>query len=236
MQYLSQHDINVLGERIFSVYKRLPSLRDQPVERVEPEKLAQELCGLRIGYYHLSQYKSVLGVTSVACTGICVADDAWNVIVYPLDGRTILIEKSLREDVDSRGRFHFTLAHEVAHQVLDRLYPSKHPYIAARIHYSLAHQKQKYPVRDWTEWQANALASVLLMPAELVMNALTQYDLMGGVKRLNRVFSPREYEKFCLVADTLEVSRQALSIRLKQLGLLGECYLDNPYRLADVEV
>ena len=56
------------------------------------------------------------------------------------------------------------------------------------------------------------------------------------IKKLNKVFFPREYEKFCQVAETLGVSKQALSIRLTQLGMLGESYLDDPFRLVDVEV
>lgn len=236
MAFLSRQDIENIGARVFADYKRLPRFQGQYVQKVEPEILAKELCALDIGYFHLSRHGTVLGLTSSEPTSIRGADDAWNIFEYPLDGKTILIEKSLREDVDKQGRFHFTLAHEVAHQVLDRLYPRRHRGIAARIHYSMADQKQEYPIRDWAEWQANALASTLLMPLELVMDSLSQVDLMGGIKRLNKVFFPQEYEKFCQVAETLEVSKQALSIRLTQLGMLGESDLDNPYRLVDVEV
>ena len=74
------------------------------------------------------------------------------------------------------------------------------------------------------------------MPTELVMAALLRYDLAGGIKKLNKVFFPREYERFCQVSDTLEVSKQALALRLKRMGLLQENYLDDPYRLVNVEV
>lgn len=38
------------------------------------------------------------------------------------------------------------------------------------------------------------------------------------------------------MSEILGSSQKALAIRMKQLGLIGEDYLDNPYRLIDVEV
>lgn len=39
------------------------------------------------------------------------------------DGKTILIERDLIEDVENTGRRNFTITHEVSHQVLKMLYP-----------------------------------------------------------------------------------------------------------------
>lgn len=236
MAYLSRNDIEKLGERVFADYKQIPCYRGQRIQRVDPESLAKALCGLTVDHYHLSRSGAVLGLTSTSQVGTWVMDDDGNRLLYPLDGRTILIESDLREREDQRGRYHFTVAHEVSHQILDRLYPEHSGGMAARIHYSMAMTHPAYPVTDWAEWQANALASSILMPAELVMDALLRFDLTGGIRILNKVFFPREYERFCQVADTLEVSKQALALRLKHLGLLRENYLDDPYRLLNVEV
>lgn len=51
---------------------------------------------------------------------------------------------------------------------------------------------------------------------------------------LNKVYCPAVYERFADMATFLGVSKKALSIRLRQLGLLEKDYLDNPYALTDI--
>ena len=52
---------------------------------------------------------------------------------------------------------------------------------------------------------------------------------------LNRVFAPKEYRAFAIVAENMGVSKAALSIRMKQLGLLGRDDLKDPYALVRIE-
>lgn len=235
MPYLSRTDLETLGERVFSDYKSTSEIQSSHIQRVDPEVLAQKLCGLKIEYCHLSRSGAVLGLTSTSVVGVRVMDAQKNPYVYHLDGQTILIEKNLKDNGEQRGRYHFTLAHETAHQILDRLYP-EHGGCAARVHYSKESSRPVYPIMDWNEWQANTLASSLLMPAEVVFNALCQFDLARGIKTLNKAFFPEVYVRFCQMAQFLGVSKQALALRLKRLGILREDYLDDPYRLVDVEV
>jgi len=49
------------------------------------------------------------------------------------------------------------------------------------------------------------------------------------MKILNSVFAPHDYERFSSMADHMGVSKKALSIRMKQLGLLEQDYLGVPY-------
>ena len=93
----------------------------------------------------------------------------------------------------------------------------------------------QYPIHDWGEWQADNLASALLLPLEIVHGALRRFDLERGIDLLNRIYRPKEYGRFCEMARFLGVSKQALAIRLKRLGLMKKDYLQNPYTLADVE-
>ena len=79
------------------------------------------------------------------------------------------------------------------------------------------------------------MASALLLPKEIVQRALLQFDLRNGIGILNRVYRPKEYEHFCRMAEFLGVSKQALAIRLKRLGLLKQEYLQNPYALINIE-
>ena len=67
-------------------------------------------------------------------------------------------------------------------------------------------------------------------------NSITpKFDLERGIDVLNRIYRPKEYGLFCKMAKFLGVSKQAMAIRLKRLGLLKKDYLQNPYALADVE-
>ena len=59
--------------------------------------------------------------------------------------------------------------------------------------------------------------------------------LTWSIGILNKVYRPKEYGRFCEMAEFLGVSKQAMAIRLKRLGLLKKDYLQNPYALADVE-
>ena len=70
---------------------------------------------------------------------------------------------------------------------------------------------------------------------DLVRQALLLFGLPeGGIPMLNRVYCPTVYERFADMATFLGVSKKALSIRLRQLGLLEKDYLDNPYALTDI--
>ncbi|WP_237076427.1 MULTISPECIES: hypothetical protein [unclassified Neglectibacter] len=52
---------------------------------------------------------------------------------------------------------------------------------------------------------------------------------------LNKVFAKEEYDRFVGMTELLGCSKTALAIRMKQLSYIGGDYLDNPYRLLDVE-
>jgi hypothetical protein len=76
-----------------------------------------------------------------------------------LDGKTILIEKDLKDDVSRLGQHNFTVGHETAHQILSLLYPGDYTVKVRkeRLLYYRAESEKRGPVRDWEEWQANAL-------------------------------------------------------------------------------
>ena len=230
---LSRSDIEQIGIRVNRAYVNLPSLRGQDILCVDPVRLASELCGLTVDYYHLSRDDSILGMTSYGPADVEVSDNERGVFFYHLNGKSILIESHLAEQEEQRGRLHFTIMHETAHQIMKMLYPTEYSYTRYRIHYSLACRHMK-GAGDWEEWQADNLASVLLLPAELVKRTAIELGLDAGIKILNRIFYPEEYGRFATMAERLGASKQALAIRMKQLGLLGCEYLKDPYALVDI--
>lgn len=233
MGNLSRNKLEWIATQVFNDYKRLPRFVGQTVNRVDPEILACELCGLNIDYFHLSRDRLTLGMTAFAEIGVEVYDDNEHPFFYDLDGRTLLVEKDLKDDPAQYGRYHFTVAHETAHQILADLHPTDRVLQNRIVCYRGG--SPQYPIHDWSEWQADNLASALLLPAEAVIMTLQQFDLADGIDILNRIYRPKEYERFCKVAEFLGASKQAMAIRLKRLGLLKNEYLQNPHALADVE-
>lgn len=233
MSYLSRNDIERIAARVTNDYKRLPRFWGRAVEHIDPEILACELCGLRLDYFHLSRDGLTLGMTSDGRVEVPVFGENGEPILYFLDGATILIEKDLKDASEQRGRYNFTLMHETSHQILYRLFQPRAKPVHHRV-ISYRGQAPQYPIEDWSEWQADCLASALLLPADLVWAALQRFGLKTGIPILNKVFRPNEYEKFCEMAQFLGASKQALAIRLKRLGWLKKEYLSDPYALVDV--
>ena len=78
---------------------------------------------------------------------------------------------TLKEEIQlCAERYHFTLAHETAHQILASLY-STNRLLQNRVVYYQGRSPQ-FPIRDWDEWQADNLASALLLPSEIVLGAI----------------------------------------------------------------
>lgn len=233
MAYLSRNDLETIAAHITGDYQKLPRFAGQPASRVDPEILAGELCQLSLNWFHLSKNGRVLGLTAYSGFSIAVYTRDWERTSCFLDGRTILVECSLKDSPEQQGRYHFTVMHEAAHQILHRMFSSTGDELNTRL-VCYRGEPQRFPVRDWTEWQANVLASALLMPINLVWTALQSVGLEHGIDILNRLYRPKEYKQFCSAAELLGVSKQALAIRLKSVGLLKQDFLQEPFAFADV--
>lgn len=74
----------------------------------------------------------------------------------------------------------------------------------------------------------------ILMPEELVIRNMERVGLNRNLDIINSVWRKREYGKFACVANKLGVSKKALAIRMKQLGIVNEEYLANPYAITNI--
>lgn len=232
--YLSRNKIEKISQRIIAAYKKLPEVQAQPAEKVYPELLANSLLGLSVEYHMLSPNGTILGLTTCGEVGVPIFDNPEQPEHLFLDGKTLLIDSRLIAKGANKGRFHFTLAHEACHQIYRMLYPKEYESSIARrqVYYSMDSQPGKE--NDWEEWRANVLASALLMPADMVRANMIAFGLGEKLRMLNKVFAPNDYKHFQEMADYMGVSHQALSIRLKQLGLLEKDYLRDPYELVNI--
>jgi hypothetical protein len=151
--------------------------------------------------------------------------------------RQILIHEKLLDDSTSSGRYFFTCAHELGHWVLHREHGERPPRPGEcskpdpAILCRLSHGRKR------GEWQADYLAACLLMPEaevrEAYRRAVSDKPLLlvnrdscvcrkGRPLWLEPVLSHAPYfaERVIEEGDFLNVSKAAMCVRLRELGLL----------------
>lgn len=213
MEYLSRENLRHTADVYLAGYERRVCKEVKPM-RISPDLMADELLDLNVTCTHLSQDGSILGMTAFSPFGVEVWDDTWQRQIYFFSEGDILIEKSLSED---SGLYNFTLMHEIAHQILHRRFSSETKKDAHR------YVKALRTEMDWIEWQADTLASYLLMPEAVVRRVLHLVMADYGFSFINPNLDGKSYRKFCNAAEMLGVSKSAFKVRLKQLGLLRYC-------------
>ena len=222
----SRKDIERIAEGILLKYRKLPELQGISITKIDPVLLAERVMDLKLDFVHLSLSGKILGLTCFDETGVEVYDETDGYYIYWLDGNTILVERDLRTDCRCAGRCNFSIAHETSHQIFGKLYPKEYG----------APQKQKIHCYSpfapgqksfrWDEWQANTLASALLMPEDVLRSDMRMFGLGDKIEFLNSRYGQEVYTRFFLLAEYMGVSKQALAIRMKQLGLLDKEYLN----------
>ena len=219
MAYLSKEQIEQIGEEFVRQYKQVLVPEKHLCYSVDPTELAS-LLGYAIDYQYLTIDGSILGKTASTKMWITVFAADKTEVLYELDDRTILIEKRLLFSPRNAGRKNFTIAHELAHQILNRRfqgigYEEKRVFCDHR-----RSLKPKSDVTDWREWQADVLAASLLLPADAIKDAMFLFGLGEKMTVLSRKYSRHKYDCFCDMAEYLQVSRTALAYRMERLGLL----------------
>ena len=233
MPYLTKQQIEAIAARVIRAYKNLPTHGGEPIEKVDPALLAQELLGLTVIYRKIASGEDVLGVTSPGEVDIGVIDEDTGEFTYQhIDGKTIILDKSLQEKDGLVGHMNFTLMHEACHQIYKMLYPKS--YSNGTVHYY--RRRHRYRTGDWEEWRADVLAAAILMPPDIVVEKMQLYGLGSKIRMLNRIYAREEYARFETVAGSLGVSKTALAIRLKELDLIEHDYFNNPYDLVNIYV
>ena len=222
----SRKDLERIAGKVVAAYMRSVPAREEDVYQVDPEYVAESLFHLSVERFHLSRNGSILGMTAPMEFGVEVFDDHMESGFYFLDGKTILIEQDLISEHVPIGRYNYTVMHEVAHQILFHL--------NARILLKAALRQYPASEWDWGEWQADTLASAQLMPENLVRKVMAYVRLPQRIHLLDSQLHPEEYRKFCDAAVILGVSKTALAIRMKQLGLLEHNDLFCPGKIMDI--
>ena len=219
MAYLSRDDLDNFAERVLCDFLKAEYPKGHICYNVDPTRLAQ-FYGFSILYVTITRDGSVLGQTSIGEMWTPIIDSNGNDILFFLDGKTILIDERLTKDPKCHGRRNFTIAHELAHQFINRAYPEICGSQCRVISDYRRSAKPHKEITDWREWQADAMAAALLLPKEAIEEAMFFFGLGDKLKVLSKKYSEYKYERFCKMAEFLHVSKTALAYRLEQLGLL----------------
>ena len=229
-KYLSRKELEDIADKVTRKYFHLLHATTGSLPPIDPILLAEEIVHLKVRFLPLCSDGSILGLTAFDSIDLNFNMSDGSTFTEHISNGDVVIDSTLQES-GVLGRCNFTIAHETGHQILYNLFPADYGAVCNRkSHIMYRREKESH---NWVEWQADSLAAFIMMPRILISESMYRFDLGDKVEMLNRVFRPAEYQRFCDMATYLGVSKQALSIRLKQLGYLDNerDYLSNPYEL-----
>ena len=222
---LSKTDIDSLGEAYIRDFS--PKVLDDP-SPVDIDRFACYYLGLTQDFAWLSNDGRYLGMT--------VFNDTNRVIVYlpekneadymSVRAGTVIIDNTLLEE-GKEGRYRFTMGHETGHSIFHSAYyaydPNQlsmfdtpaAPMVQCRVD-GTHNLRQKAP-KLWTpsermEWQANRMASALLMPRSAVHKLVRSLPMEKGIDH--------DIAAILAVSDTFNVSNEAAQYRLLDFELI----------------
>ena len=135
-------------------------------------------------------------------------------------GNKIILDSRLCDPMRV-GERNFTIAHECGHEIINWQDPSYVPYQITN--YRLKNQRKELKTEDdFKEWQANVVASCLLLRPNLVMWAMYKFLKTDKLTVFGdcRFYTLDQYY-FKMMARYLGVSQTCLFYRLNRLGLLN---------------
>ncbi|MDR1892206.1 MAG: ImmA/IrrE family metallo-endopeptidase [Oscillospiraceae bacterium] len=230
MQYLSKEMIEIIGEGVLADFRKTEV---KAGHGIDIEALAGRYLGLRQVDMKLSDRGTLLGLTTFGGIEVDLyLGGETKTVRLPRD--TILLEEAMLKD-GKPGRRRFTIAHECGHQILYRTEEKKTGVsIRARFAPGQAYScRDLMRVSDWYEWQANAMAAVLLMPKDLIAFVVDLFHGGGKFKCFGHFgLEPADRRCVCAMAEHIGVSLSAMMIRLRGLGYIeprpAEGYKHNP--------
>ena len=197
-RHRSNETLEAIARKIINSYD--PSLLHTP-SYIPVETIMEKAYGLTLEFQYIRKNGRILGETVFEDAQIPIYDrmsgEGYKLI--DVKAGTVIIDASLTNQ-RSTGRFRYTCAHELAHWVIDKNYFMELGLTAAM---TKAVRSSESDID--VERQADRLACRILMPKNMIKRAF----------HANRNNNATE-----TLADLFGVSRQAMKIRLEELGLL----------------
>lgn len=218
--YLSKDAINDIGEKVVEDF--CPDALKTPTE-IDADRFLTRYLGLTQDYKYLSHCGLYLGMTVFNDTDRVPVfnDERWEAEFITVKAGTVIIDNILLEE-NQEHRYRFTCLHEGAHKLLHTEYFTAQAEMAyssgaaqmVQCRRSMAQYGKGFRLKtdaDWLEWQANQLASAILMPRSMVIAAARE----ARRRNRNNVNAP-----MLAVAEAFNVSNDAAYYRMVDLGLL----------------
>ena len=228
MVYLRTDEINELSKKLLNKYRQYVGANWE-IFKVEPLRLA-EMLGLNVKFVDFGNESQIMGFTAFNDMCITLTDSNQSDIRLELTGRTVVINEALK--MGCEGRLNFTLAHEIAHHIID---------IVCGANYSIKFRQLPHFEKpgnrfslDYDEYMANQLAAALLMPDGFVDIVFYKLFEVDRIERIHSILDKILFKKFCAMAALFGVSKPALAIRLQKKGLLGEYIFAGYESLLDI--
>lgn len=216
---LSKPLINEIGEKLVEDF--CPDAMVHPQE-VDIDRFITNYLGAELEYQFLSHCGLYLGMTIFEDSDYVPVfkPEKWKAEYISVKAGTIIIDNSLLDD-NQEHRYRFTAAHEAAHRIVHPDYFKKlserskvtgvlPPMVQCRKDTAFGtSSKHLSGDKDWLEWQANQLASSILMPESMVIKAV--HDAKRKSRSVNAGLEA--------VAEIFNVSNDAAHYRLVDLKL-----------------
>ena len=213
---LSRKVLDEFGERIVADF--CPEAMQIP-QAIDTDYFLERHLRVTMDYKYLSRCGLYLGMT--------VFEDSAHIPVFNHEkfraeyiqctAGTIIIDNDLL-DPNQEHRYRFTAMHEASHLLLHRQYframaeqqSDYTPLVQCRVDTACNGRRCGYKTdKDWIEWQANSLASAMLMPRCMVVKVVKEAER-------HRLSVNAGLEA---VTDTFNVSNEAAACRMQELGL-----------------
>lgn len=238
---ISKRDIEYFAEVIIKDYN--PSMLEVPTI-LDIEDFTEFYVGLEIDYKDLTSDKSTIGMIIFSDGNVPIydikEDKAKN--IWAKKGTIIIDNSLLKKNQLARGRF--TLCHELGHWILHRhiyeanqnenqisifdgLNEKKASLVKCRdVDIESTHDRKNKDDNFWMEWQADYMASALLMPKDIFTSIakkkFQQIGIKNGFYRLGSDFKSDFLVEslYMEIAELFDTSLTATKIRFKNLGLV----------------
>ncbi len=218
--YLSRAELEEVGEGLIQAYAQKYPTR--VTQYIDIEHFITEFLSLKIEYVSFAETDcGRIGFLADGETPLMIHHNGQVFsFVFPKD--TIVLDRFLLSEKETSRR-RFTLAHEAAHYILTRMKGQPggglfHSEFDRERVYSKEELAQMFAA---SEWQADTMGAVLLMPKHLVSNALAKYNRSKAVKVYgDGTVASKDKTTIRSMANHIIVSYTALFIRLKEMGLL----------------
>lgn len=232
MLQISRKELERISRSILRNYLAL--CQDKP-DHIDPVDFTKKICGLDFQFCNLSYRNYMKGLSIQDADKYGISIEVWGkeglISSCPISSTSIFIDERLLDEPNA-GLRNFTMMHETAHRLLEAKFSTQYKAPEHPTPRCIGYDRST--ITNWYEWQTDVFASYLLLPRELIHKHMKRVGFQDNIRLLNRVFAPRDYERFCNMADALGVSKTALSIRLDQMGLISRNDFRHPYDLVSV--